>query len=110
MTDTTQARHDGGQTVRILFVCTGNTCRSPMAAALMAARLPGVDVSSAGTGRYADDGDPAADLACVELRRRDALACDGAAAAGPLSTRIDAHRSRSVTADLVRAADVIVCM
>ena len=39
----------------ILFVCTGNTCRSPLAAAL--ARAHGVDAQSAGLD--ADRGDPA---------------------------------------------------
>jgi protein arginine phosphatase len=34
---------------RILFVCTGNTCRSPMAAALLNSKqLPDVEVKSAG--------------------------------------------------------------
>ena len=36
---------------RILFVCTGNTCRSPMAAALLRHRLgerAGVEIASAG--------------------------------------------------------------
>jgi protein-tyrosine phosphatase len=32
----------------VLVVCVGNICRSPMAEALMAADLPGVQVASAG--------------------------------------------------------------
>jgi protein-tyrosine phosphatase len=41
---------------RILAVCTGNICRSPAIERLLAARLDGVEVSSAGT--YAVVGQP----------------------------------------------------
>lgn len=34
---------------RVLFVCAGNTCRSPLAAALANASLPGAVAESAGT-------------------------------------------------------------
>ncbi len=43
----------------ILFVCTGNTCRSPLACAL--ARAAGVDAQSAGL--YTSPGSPASPLA-----------------------------------------------
>ncbi|WP_394138576.1 low molecular weight protein arginine phosphatase [Cytobacillus oceanisediminis] len=42
----------------VLFVCTGNTCRSPMAAAILKSKgLPGVEVKSAGV--FAADGSDA---------------------------------------------------
>jgi protein-tyrosine-phosphatase len=84
---------------RLLFVCTGNTCRSPLAEAL--ARSEGRsrecrDVEAASAGTFAADGDPASGLA-VRVARRRGLDLSG-------------HRSRPLTAELVTAADLVVCM
>ena len=84
---------------KILFVCSGNTCRSPLAAALAREILPGrldfeVEIASAGTS--AVDGAPASEHS-IEVARAHGI---------DLST----HRSRPLTAGMVRAADLIVTM
>jgi protein-tyrosine-phosphatase len=82
--------------MKILFVCSGNTCRSPMAEALfrdlVAARGCGARFEIGSAGISAIDGDPAS---------------DGARA---VVTGLEAHRSRAVTGDLVADQDLIVTM
>jgi protein-tyrosine-phosphatase len=85
--------------MRVLFVCTGNTCRSPMAAGiarrLAAARgLTGIEFASAGTGAVVDS--PATDGALLVSIER--------------GVDIAEHRSRPLTADVVAAADLILTM
>lgn len=84
--------------VRVLFVCTGNTCRSPLAVAALVRELGDdasrVEVLSAGTS--AIDGQPASE------GTRDVAARSGLDLAG--------HRSRRATAPLVRASDFVVVM
>ncbi|MEU9830639.1 hypothetical protein AB0D67_03765 [Streptosporangium sp. NPDC048047] len=84
-----------GAGFRILFVCTGNYCRSPMAERLARSALepfPAIQVISAGT--HARPGRP-----LPEPTRR-ALARLGADPEGFLS--------RLLTADLVAAADLVL--
>jgi protein-tyrosine phosphatase len=91
----------------VLFVCTGNTCRSPLAEGLakklLADRLGcgvgdlprrGVWVLSAGVAAYG--GGPAA--------------AEAAAAAAEWGADLSGHRSRPVNPQLLAAADAVVAM
>jgi protein-tyrosine phosphatase len=91
----------------ILFVCTGNTCRSPMAAALcrklLAERLQcspdelperGYQVLSAGMAAYEGD---RATLEAVEAMRE-------------LGADLSSHVSKPLTADLISKADYLFTM
>ena len=84
--------------LRVLFVCTGNTCRSPMAAGALRKELgedgARVDTSSAGTAAWEDQ--PAT---------RDAIAV-----AGGEGVDLGAHRSRRVTPTMLRDADLVLVM
>ncbi len=83
----------------ILFVCSGNTCRSPLAEAIAKRVLPArydapVTVSSAGTS--AVEGSPASRFS-IDVARAHSL-------------DLSAHRSRPLDRALVNAADLIVTM
>ncbi len=91
----------------VLFVCSGNTCRSPMAKMIAEARLAkrlgvkpdqlgqcGWDVWSAGI--HAPSGAPATPEAVEAVRRMD--------------IEPTGHCSRPVTLEMLRQAEVIYCM
>ncbi|HKB01964.1 MAG TPA: hypothetical protein VKD90_07070 [Gemmataceae bacterium] len=92
---------------RIVFVCTGNTCRSPMAEGLFKRRLAerlgcqveelparGFVVSSAGLSACAND--PATPESAEVLRE--------------MGLDLSAHRSRPCSADLIARADDVIAM
>lgn len=88
-----------GEVRRLLFVCTGNTCRSPLAEALARAEveargLEGIEVRSAGT--MASDGSPAS-RGSVRVAREADLDLSG-------------HASSPVTPEALAWADLVVCM
>jgi len=83
----------------VLFVCTGNICRSPLAEALLERALrdrgmEDVAVTSAGTGAW--DGAPASEGAyLVGLER---------------GLDLSGHRARLLSRELVEQADLILTM
>jgi len=74
--------------MKVLFVCTGNTCRSPLAEAI--ARRLDADNEYASAGRHAHVGDPAAVNAVA------------------IAPELAGHRARQLTPDLEAWADRIV--
>ena len=86
-------------TFNVLFVCTGNTCRSPMAAALARdelARRGWRHVQIASAGAAAEPGQPASPPALAVMER------SGLDLAG--------HASQLLTPELVDWADLILAM
>jgi protein-tyrosine-phosphatase/predicted ATP-grasp superfamily ATP-dependent carboligase len=83
-----------GGPAKILFLCYGNICRSPLAAALAEKRLSGVTIDSAGfheqTGR-----------SCPQKILRIAES---------FGTDLSSHRSARVTRDGLANADLVIAM
>ena len=85
--------------MRLLFVCTGNTCRSPLAEALARREaiergLGDVEIASAGTSAW--DGAPASDGALLVALER--------------GLDLSMHRSQQLTRELVQSHDVVLGM
>jgi protein-tyrosine-phosphatase len=84
---------------RILFVCTGNICRSPLAEALLKRALhersvEEVTVESAGTGAW--DGAPASEGAYLVALER--------------GLDLSSHRAQLLTREIVEEASLILTM
>jgi protein-tyrosine phosphatase len=86
---------DGDQPFRVLCVCEGNICRSPVAALLLQTALgPDVEVTSAGTRAVV--GAPVAPPMAALLRDR--------------SIDSEAFRARQLVPELLRGADLVLTM
>nr|WP_110656463.1 low molecular weight protein-tyrosine-phosphatase [Salinicola halimionae] len=79
---------------RILVLCTGNICRSPVAAALLTQRFPDKQVSSAGLGALVGEG--------AEPTARRLADADG--------LDLSSHVARQVDEAMLQSADLILVM
>jgi protein-tyrosine-phosphatase len=86
--------------MRILFVCTGNTCRSPMAEKLAAKMLDHLDLGEKiqvmSAGLAALPGEPSSSGACTALSRDKIDLSD--------------HRAKQLTKEMVEDADLVFTM
>ena len=86
--------------LRVLFVCTGNTCRSPMAAAWLNHFGAARHIEAASAGLFPAPGAPISQNAVEALKR-----------AGVVPTpddRFDLHAARQVDEQLIRGYDRII--
>ena len=84
--------------MNILFICTGNTCRSPMAAGIFdkLAVENELDVRIESAGLFAHEGDPATPEAVEAVEKYD--------------VDLSGHRAKQLTQELIDKSDLIITM
>lgn len=85
--------------MRILFVCTGNTCRSPMAGAYfksLCEKSGRTDMTVESAGTFAGEGEPASAQSVAVMK--------------DYGIDLSGHRSSTLTKEKIDAADLIVAM
>jgi tRNA threonylcarbamoyl adenosine modification protein (Sua5/YciO/YrdC/YwlC family) len=85
-----------GLQFNVLIVCTGNTCRSPMAMGILQTLVDGRKVAVRSAGTNTTDGNPAAQNAIDIVREYGGA--------------IDEHRTQDLAPELTRWADLILVM
>lgn len=85
---------------RICFVCTGNTCRSPMAAAVFNSFDKLTDTTAVSCGLCARDGDP--------ISRKAVAALKAKGIASSQFNDYEHHRARKVSESIMSQCDRII--
>ncbi|HCT64019.1 MAG TPA: hypothetical protein DIC60_01895 [Lachnospiraceae bacterium] len=82
--------------MNILFVCTGNTCRSPMAEAIAKSIFPEDKYNIMSAGLSVTENEPASENAILAAKK--------------LGFDLKEHRATQITQNLVKEADIIFAM